>query len=54
VLFAFCRHAGDVEVPTRDHVSHAPGTHEAVIVATDGTVEVIELAAGWARPGSDP
>jgi hypothetical protein len=49
VPFAFCRDAGDVEVPTRDHVAHAPGTHAAVVVATDGTVEFIDLATAYAE-----
>jgi hypothetical protein len=47
VPFAFCRDAGDVEVPTRDHVAHAPGTHAAAVVAPDGTIAVIDLAATY-------
>jgi hypothetical protein len=49
VPFAFCRDVGDVEVPTRDQVAHAPGTHAAAVVATDGTIEVIDLAAAYAE-----
>jgi hypothetical protein len=49
VPFAFCRNAGDVEVPTRDHVAQAPGTHAAAVVVHDGTIEVIDLATTYAE-----